>query len=126
MIIAQQRGRGLQPGNFAAASAVARAVKDYGSDVQAGEILESFASGETSLAWALDGNWLGTGDGGITSVRHGEGYVLSGTSPMVQDADEASWLLVTSVSDGDVRHFLMPAHTPGLRIEPLESIDISR
>ena len=52
-IIAEERGRFLQPGAFVPANAVACALATDGSEEQRAKVLPSIASGEATVTWAL-------------------------------------------------------------------------
>jgi alkylation response protein AidB-like acyl-CoA dehydrogenase len=51
---------------------------------------------------------------------------LSGTASIVQDADFADYVLVTATSGGDVTQVLLPRGTPGMNVEPLDGLDLTR
>jgi alkylation response protein AidB-like acyl-CoA dehydrogenase len=126
-IIAEERGRGLQPGPFVATNAVACALATDGSDEQMAKVLPSIAAGEATATWALassDGDWSpGTG---LRATSRGGSFVLTGAAGFVQDADLADWILVTASGDRGLSQFLVPAGTPGATIRVLEGLDLTR
>jgi alkylation response protein AidB-like acyl-CoA dehydrogenase len=126
-IIAEERGRVLQPGVFVATNAVACALAAEGSEEQRAKVLPSIASGEAAVTWALassDGDWS-PGAGMRSSVR-GEQFVLAGASGFVQDADLADWILVTASGGRGLSQFLVPTGTPGVTVRALEGLDLTR
>lgn len=126
-IIAEERGRFLQPGAFVATNAVACALATDGSEEQRAKVLPSIASGDATVTWALassDGDWSpGTT---LSASRHGERFALTGASGFVQDADLADWILVTASGDRGLSQFLVSAGTPGVTIRALDGLDVTR
>jgi alkylation response protein AidB-like acyl-CoA dehydrogenase len=126
-VVAEERGRVLQPGAFVATNAVACALTADGSEEQRANVLPSIASGDATVTWALassEGNWSpGTG---LHSSTRGSGFVLTGAGGFVQDADLADWILVTASGDRGLSQFLVPAGTPGVTIRRLEGLDVTR
>lgn len=126
-VIAEERGRGLQPGPFVPTNVVASALAADGNDEQKAEVLPSIAAGESTATWALasaSGDW--SPGVGVQVAARGDGYVVSGASGFVQDADIADWFLVTASADRGLTQFLVPAGTPGVGVRPLDGLDITR
>jgi alkylation response protein AidB-like acyl-CoA dehydrogenase len=126
-IVAEERGRGLQPGPFVATNAVVCALAIDGNDEQRTKVLPAIAAGEETATWALAssvGDW--TLGAGANVTARGGGYVLTGASGFVQDADEADWILVTAAGDAGLTQFLVPAGTPGVEVKLLEGLDLTR
>jgi alkylation response protein AidB-like acyl-CoA dehydrogenase len=126
-IVAEERGRLLQPGPFVPANLVALAVSEFGSDAQRSEILSGIIAAESIATWAVadaNGKWDPEA-GVIASARRGS-LVLDGTKAMVQDAHLAAMLLVTARAEAGMVHALVPADAPGVAIQPLSSLDITR
>jgi alkylation response protein AidB-like acyl-CoA dehydrogenase len=126
-IVAEERGRLLQPGPFVPANLVALALSKFGSEEQRSEILPGIVAGERVATWAVadaTGTW-DPGSGVVASTR-ADGLVLDGTKAMVQDAHLAETLLVTAQGETGSIHVLVPANAPGVAIQPLSSLDITR
>ena len=124
-IIAEERGRLLQPGAFAAANAVVCGLSiDGNPDLQA-KLVPAIASGEATAAWAL-ADQSGSPDSGVRAETRGAGFVLSGVASMVQDADRSDWLLVTASNDAGPCQFMVPAETPGMAVKRLDGLDLTR
>ncbi|MGE0878275.1 MAG: acyl-CoA dehydrogenase family protein [Acidimicrobiia bacterium] len=120
-IIAEERGRLLQPGPFTPANVCAFAVADAGRDAQKADLLPALAAGEAIATPTLtDGNVT------ICGEAEGDGFTISGTAPLVQDAHLATWFLVTAATANGLTQFVVPAATPGVTVTPLESLDLSR
>ena len=125
-VIAEERGRFLQPGAFVATNAVADALARDGSEEQRAKVLPSIASGEVAVTWALasaDGDW--SPGVGLRASSRGSGFVLEGASGFVQDAD-ADWMLVTASGDRGLSQFLVAAGTPGVTVRALDGLDLTR
>jgi alkylation response protein AidB-like acyl-CoA dehydrogenase len=126
-LLAYARGKGLQPGPFVATNVAAYALASVGSEEQRAKILPSLISGEGSAAWALP-PMVGP-DHHLPKLRaepNGAGYVVCGRAAMVQDADSATWLLVTADTDGRVLQGLVDPAAAGVSITPVDSLDITR
>jgi alkylation response protein AidB-like acyl-CoA dehydrogenase len=126
-VVAQERGRVLQPGAFVPANVVAWALATAGTEDQRAKVLPGLIAGETTAGWAIAGP---TGDwrpeAGVTAAPSGDGFVLSGAKGLVQDAHLAAWLLVSAgTADGPIQA-LLPAATPGLTVTKLDGLDITR
>jgi alkylation response protein AidB-like acyl-CoA dehydrogenase len=126
-VVATERGRVLQPGPFVPTNVVADALAHQGSDDQRSKLLPAMAAGDSLAAWVVagqDGGWE-TGRG-VRYEAGGQGFLLQGTASMVQDASLVDFFLVTASSATGVSQFLVPAGTPGLGVERLKSLDLTR
>ena len=126
-IVAEERGRGLQPGPFVPMNAVAAALAASGSPQQQADVLPGLASGETVATWVLagaTGDW--TPGAAVQAAADGDGFVLTGRATAVQDAGLAEWLLVTARSAEGLTQFLVPTATSGVSVAPRKSHDITQ
>ena len=126
-IVAVERGRYLQPSAFVPANVVAWALAAHGNEDQRTKVLPGIVGGETVVTWALadpSGRW--EPDAGVRAEDRGDGYSLDGTKGLVQDAHLADWLLVTAGSGGALTQFLVPGDAPGLKVSPLDGLDLTR
>jgi alkylation response protein AidB-like acyl-CoA dehydrogenase len=126
-IVAEERGRRLQPGPFVAMNVVASALAHRGTVQQRQSVLPDVMSGETIAAWVTNdatGAWA-PGDSLSATIRD-DGYVLSGVAGVVQGAADATWLLVAASSPAGLSQFLVPADSAGVTIRPLDSHDITQ
>jgi alkylation response protein AidB-like acyl-CoA dehydrogenase len=123
-IVAEERGRVLQPGPFVPTNAVVGGLVLDGTDEQRAKVLPALAAGEATAAWAAagpGGDW--DVETGVTAEAAGGGYVLRGAKSFVQDAHGAEWLLVTASGP---TQFLVAAGTPGLSVHRLDGLDLTR
>jgi alkylation response protein AidB-like acyl-CoA dehydrogenase len=126
-VVAEERGSGLQPGAFVPINIVAHALAAGGSDDQKSRLLPAVVSGELPVAWALGGNHPAWAPGAGLFVRAGgRGVVVSGTAEAVQDAHLAAQVLVTGRTAGHHTQVLVPTSAPGVRVEPLQGLDLTR
>jgi alkylation response protein AidB-like acyl-CoA dehydrogenase len=125
--IAEERGRGLQPGPFTPMNVVADAIARWGTDAQKADVLPAIVAGETIATWAV-ADPTGAWDPGrsLRVVADGEGFVLSGQAGQVQDGALAEWLLVTAGGTDGISQFLVPSSTEGISVTPLRSHDITQ
>jgi alkylation response protein AidB-like acyl-CoA dehydrogenase len=127
VIIAEERGRALQPTPFVPMNVAAYALAAGGTDDQRAQLLPGLASGETIVTWAVAdavGNWQP--ESGVTATPAQDSYVLSGTKGLVQDAHLADWLLVTAGSERGTLQFVVPADVPGMSVSALDGLDLTR
>jgi alkylation response protein AidB-like acyl-CoA dehydrogenase len=127
-IIAEEAGRLVAPGPLQAVNVVAAAVASRGTADQQSALLPALASGEQVACPALrPPSWLAeSADSTVSAKRVETGFVLRGSHPYVESADDADWLLVTASLNGESWQFVVPASAPGLTITPLDSLDIVR
>jgi len=126
-VIAEERGRMLQPGPFVPMNIVALAISEGGSDWARSELLPAIMAGETVATWAVsDASGSHDAGAGVTASTDGGTTTLSGVKAVVQDAHLADWLLVSAGGpDGPSLH-LVAAGAAGVTVEPLEGLDITR
>jgi alkylation response protein AidB-like acyl-CoA dehydrogenase len=126
VIVAEERGRFVQPGPFVATNVVAFAIAREGSRDQQEAFLPGMATAELSASWAISDRSGIPQAGAVTARAADAGYVLDGTAGLVPEAAAADVFLVTA-SDGDgVTQFLVPAATPGVTVVPLDGLDLTR
>jgi alkylation response protein AidB-like acyl-CoA dehydrogenase len=127
VVVAEARGRLLQPGPFVPMNVVAYALAAGGSDEHRAKLLPALASAEATATWAvadIHGEWCPAA--GATVRRSGTGVVLSGRKGLVQDGHLADHLLVTAGGDGGVVQVLVPADAPGVTARRLDGLDLTR
>lgn len=126
-LVATARGQWLQPGSFVGTNVAAHALASGGSPDQQAKILPQLMSGAETATWAYSAPGSdGSATAGVTAVRRGGGYVISGSKTLVQDADQASWILLSADTDSGPTQFLLPQGTDGVHAEPMDSMDVTR
>jgi alkylation response protein AidB-like acyl-CoA dehydrogenase len=126
-VIAEERGRFLQPGPFIPMNIVALALSRGGSDQARSEVLPGVMAGEVIATWAAaDASGSYDAGAGVVATTSGGATTLAGVKSAVQDAHVADWILVTAGGPDGVSHHLVPAGAAGVTIEPLDGIDLSR
>jgi alkylation response protein AidB-like acyl-CoA dehydrogenase len=65
-------------------------------------------------------------DGVVSATRTAAGYRLSGDATFVEDPGPDGWFLITAAGADGPGLFLVGRDDPGLRVEPLGSLDITR
>ena len=126
-LVAETRGRRLQPGPLVPACAALLALGASGPDGGTHPLLPEMASGGGLLGWA----WQAPGPGcrpaeGVQLTGRDGVYLLSGAMHAVQEADWATWFLVPVADDRGVNHVLVEARSPGVTLTRLGSIDLTR
>jgi len=127
VIVAEERGRSVQPGPFVATNVVAFALAEAGRKDQQEAWLPRLASGDVVAAWAI-GNRSGVPEAGALTARvNGAGLDLSGTAGLVSEASTAGLFLATALrSSGEVVQCLVPADAAGIEITQLTGLDLTR
>jgi alkylation response protein AidB-like acyl-CoA dehydrogenase len=126
-ILAEERGRFVQPGPFIDTNVVVTALAEHGSDEQRSSVLPALMAGEAPAAWALAdpaGNWLA--EAGLSCEASSDGYVLRGTKGCVVEASSAAWFLVSTVTPEGPTQFLVSADAPGVHVDELHGFDFTR
>jgi alkylation response protein AidB-like acyl-CoA dehydrogenase len=126
-ILAEERGRSLQPGPFIPNNVVAYALAVSGSDAQRADVLPALIAGEQTATWAVadaTGEW--NPDAGLRVSRKDDAFVLSGTKSLVEDADRVDWVLVSAVDEEGAVQFLVSRDAEGLDPHRLEGFDLTR
>ena len=126
-IVAEERGRALQPGPFVPMNVVAAALARNGAGALRDEVLRAIVAGETLATWAAVGT-CGTWEPGaaVKATATEGGFVLSGTCGAVQEAVSAEWFLVTAETSGGLTQFLVPAGAIGVGATALEGLDLTQ
>ena len=126
-LIAEELGRHVQPGPFIPMNVALAALAREESDLVREEIVAAGVAGEAIVAWAFaddHGRWdLGAG---VSLMEDGNGYRLSGTRGVVQDAVQADWILVPGTLHGEPVQAVVSAADQTVRQEPLDGLDLSR
>ena len=127
VILAEERGRALQPGPFVAGNAVVVALAQAGSEEHRAKVLPGLISGEAVATWALaddQGRWEAAAGVGYSAT--GPGFSLSGAKVLVPDAGRADWILVGAGGDSGPAQFLVAADAPGLTVTRRDGLDLTR
>jgi alkylation response protein AidB-like acyl-CoA dehydrogenase len=126
-ILAEERGRRLQPGPFVPMNVVATALAARGSASHKAKVLPAIMNGEVIATWAAasaTGQWA---PGTDVSASPADGrFVLSGRAGLVQDAALAEWFLVAATGPEGLHQFLVPSSAAGLTVSPRKTHDITQ
>ncbi len=125
-LIAEERGRVLQPGPLASMNVVAAALAGAGSTAQHSSALGPICRGEVVATWAFGGALAGGSNAVIAVSERGEGFELSGRAAVVQAGVGADWFLVTADGGEGRSQFLVAGDTPGVSARPLGGLDITQ
>ncbi|HTZ08538.1 MAG TPA: acyl-CoA dehydrogenase family protein [Acidimicrobiales bacterium] len=93
------------------------------------EVLKGLLSGSVVGSWCLtEARPDGARPEGIATTVTLEGgeLVVEGSKRPVESAAQAQWLLVTGRTGSGLTQVLVPAATPGVRLEPMTSVDLTR
>jgi alkylation response protein AidB-like acyl-CoA dehydrogenase len=125
-LIAEQRGRYVQPGGFSSTTVVAASVQRAGHQEQREELLPQLASGSVTATWAVSppgGAWTTAVES--KAARAGDRIVIDGAYGYVESAAGADVALVVTLLDGELAHLLVPMATPGISVNPLRTLDLA-
>jgi alkylation response protein AidB-like acyl-CoA dehydrogenase len=127
-LIAHEFGNHAAPGPFLPCNLVAAALNQDASGGH-GEVLKGLLSGASVAAWCLaephpTGHLPEELRFGIRVAR--DELVLTGVKRPVEAAERATHLLVTGRTDDGLTQVLVPTETPGVTVQPLQSVDLTR
>jgi alkylation response protein AidB-like acyl-CoA dehydrogenase len=126
-LIAYEFGAQAAPGPLVPTNIVAAALNDQAAGAHA-EVLGGLIAGTTVASWCYaeprPGDRLG--DIALEIRVDGSEVVLNGTKRPVESAARASHLLVTGRTGSGLTQVLVAADAPGITIEPMETVDLTR
>jgi alkylation response protein AidB-like acyl-CoA dehydrogenase len=126
-IVAEERGRALQPGPFVCTNVVAEALAAGGTPEHKKQILPAIRDGEAVATWVVDSALVGAEPGGsVRAASRGEGFVLSGRAGPVPAAAQADWLLVSAAGREGTSQFLVETTAAGVTVTPLDGLDVTQ
>jgi alkylation response protein AidB-like acyl-CoA dehydrogenase len=126
VIVAEERGRFVQPGPFVATNVVAFALAREGSDEQQSAHLPALAAGERVASWAFTDRSGVPEVGAVRATASGDGYTLDGIASLVPEGPSADCFLVSAAEGDAVTQFVIDAATPGVTVTPLDGLDLTR
>jgi alkylation response protein AidB-like acyl-CoA dehydrogenase len=127
-LVAEEMGAMVSPGPLIATNVVAQALSRDASDELASHVLPGLLSGEQVAAWCVAEPGQSVTPDGMTlrARRDGAEFVLDGVKRPVDTGGQADWLLVTAAGPEGLSQLLVPSSAPGLRITPLNGLDLAR
>lgn len=125
--VAHEFGRRAAPGPLAPSNLVAAALSAHYTEAHAAP-LAALLAGTSTAAWCTDEPRPGSSAAGPpVEIRiEGDEVVVHGTKRPVEAAPATDLLLVTGHTGDGLSQVLVPADTPGVRVRPLRSIDVTR
>jgi alkylation response protein AidB-like acyl-CoA dehydrogenase len=128
-IVLEELGAALYGGPYLASAVLAATALLSAADEQARrDLLPGIASGQTVATLAFtedDGSW-DPGAIRLTASRGGGGWVLDGHKSFVLDGHTADLLVVVAGVEPGLSLFAVDAGAPGLRRQPLPTLDQTR
>jgi alkylation response protein AidB-like acyl-CoA dehydrogenase len=126
-IIAAERGSRLQPGPFVGTHVVVGSLSRTGkTEPPLAGALAAVIAGEAAATWAAGSLLTDSPEPGLAITETPDGLTISGVLAAVQDADECDLILVSARDGGGVRQFLLDKSAPGVSLDRLTSLDITR
>jgi alkylation response protein AidB-like acyl-CoA dehydrogenase len=124
-LVAHEFGRGAAPGPLVPTNVVAGALSSGDTHH---DLLPGLLDGSSIITWALTEAPPHSGLGEVNlEVRvDGGDLVLTGQKRPVESAAEASHLLVVGRTGTELTQVIVPTHTPGLTITPMQTVDLTR
>ena len=125
-LIAYEFGKHAAPGPLVDCNVVASALSGQTGELHR-TVLQGLLTGADIATSCLGAApWMQSGSESITIRRDGDDVVIDGLVYPVESAAQASYLLVTGMSDAGMTQVLVPANTPGVTVKPLKAIDVTR
>ncbi|MDT7793752.1 MAG: hypothetical protein QOD59_3188 [Mycobacterium sp.] len=127
-LVAEEMGAMVSPGPLLATNVVAQTLSREASEELASRVLPGLLSGQSVAAWCVAEPGLDITADGMTmrARRDGADFVLDGVKRPVETGGQADWFLVTATGHEGLSQFLVPSSAPGLRITPLNGLDLVR
>ncbi|WP_405181700.1 acyl-CoA/acyl-ACP dehydrogenase [Nocardia sp. NBC_01377] len=124
-LLAYEFGRHSAPGPLVPVNVVADALHETASHP---DVLEELRSGSAIATWccAEPPPHHTLGAYGLRIRVDGSDLVIDGVKRPVESAQSARYFLVSGQSEDGLTQVLVPAHTPGISVTPLRSIDLVR
>ncbi len=126
-LIAYEFGAKAAPGPLVPTNIVASALSDQAPEAHA-DVIAGLLEGSLVASWCYAEPKPGDRLGQIAfEIRpDGDELVLDGTKRPVESAARADHLLVTGRSGDGLTQVLVATDTPGISIEPMETVDLTR
>jgi alkylation response protein AidB-like acyl-CoA dehydrogenase len=128
-VLAHEFGARAAPGPLVPTNVVAAALSSVGGGAHS-PALEAILSGESIASWAFGEppphDRLGELALDVRIDGDGDEVVLSGVKRPVESAAQADHLLVTGRTGSGLTQVLVPTATPGVTVEPMQTVDLTR
>jgi alkylation response protein AidB-like acyl-CoA dehydrogenase len=127
-LVAEEMGAMVSPGPLLATNVVAQTLSREASEELASHVLPGLISGQSVAAWCVAEPGRDISADGMTMQVHRDGadFILDGVKGPVEAGGQADWFLVTATAPEGLSQFLVPSSAPGLRITPLNGLDLVR
>jgi alkylation response protein AidB-like acyl-CoA dehydrogenase len=127
-LVAEEMGAMVSPGPLLATNVVAQTLSREASEELASHVLPGLLSGQSVAAWCVAEPGRDITADGMTmrARRDGADFILDGVKGPVEAGGQADWFLVTATGPEGLSQFLVPSSAPGLRITPLNGLDLVR
>lgn len=125
-LIAYEFGLHAAPGPLVSTNLVAAALSAAGGRPEG--VLDRLLSGEAIASWCLNEPVPHDrlDEVALEAAVDGDEVVLDGVKRPVESAGDAGFLLVTGRTGSGLTQLLVPTDTPGISIEPMHSVDLTR
>ncbi|WP_204081445.1 acyl-CoA dehydrogenase family protein [Mycobacterium riyadhense] len=125
-MVAEQLGKTVAPGPLYPVSSVLAGLVDCDNPRAHADLIGSLMSGETVASWAVcePGRGWAPLDPTVTATATDTGYRIDGIKDRVEAAAQSAVLLVVARCRDEIRQFLVPTATPGVRITAQQSVDL--
>lgn len=125
-ILIDEVARAVAPGPFIPASLAAFALATAGGDAFDAVVSELLA-GEIIVGWAAQeqGDWTGLAPA-TTLTGEGDNLILNGVKTCVEAAASLDMVIVTARQGDDLVQVLVQVAQPGITIDPMQCVDLSR
>ena len=129
-LVFEELGRALYPGPYFASAALAtNALICSGDDAACLDLLPGIAAGSSIATVAVaeaDGRWDEASAIRAMARRSRDGWVLDGSKSFVPNGQVADLFLVAARTDAGLSLFAVDSTDPGVQLQDLESLDLTR
>ncbi|UUO00481.1 acyl-CoA dehydrogenase family protein [Mycolicibacterium novocastrense] len=123
-LVAEIAGKTVAPGPLHPVSTVLAGLVDAPTGHE--DTIAALVAGDAVASWAVyePGRSWSPLTPSVTATATATGFRIDGVKDRVEAGAHSGLFLVTAQSDDGVHQFLVPADTPGVRVEPQRSIDM--
>jgi alkylation response protein AidB-like acyl-CoA dehydrogenase len=125
-LIAELIGRTVAPGPLHPVNTVLAGLVDAENAQAHSDTIDALVAGELIASWAVYEPQRGWSPLETTAAAApvGAGFRIDGVKDRVEAGPQSDVFLVAARCGDELRQFLVPANTPGVTVEPQESVDL--
>ncbi|HET6964002.1 MAG TPA: acyl-CoA dehydrogenase family protein, partial [Acidimicrobiales bacterium] len=124
-LIAHEFGAHAAPGPLLPTNIVASALSAAPAEAYP-DVLADLLSGASVASWCFEEPGSGSRPASVVARLEGDEVVVEGIKRPAESAGQADHLLVTARTGEGLTQILVPADAPGVTVEPMQTVDLTR